>query len=548
MSIADSLKKRKTILWVIILTAFLIRFSFVGSMDFYTDANVDSTRLFVGEGISPWIGTAEQPPVLTWMSAIFVKIFGFSEFSMRLVSVLLGTFTVILIYYLSRLWYGPKHALLSALLLAVIPIHIIYSRVAYREAVQTFFLVGAIFFMELVQNEKIKARYAGLCFAGILFALSFLTKYNAVIIWGIYCTFLIWHSWLDKNKLNRVWKIFKELVVANLAALIFIIFAIVLPTGISRMIHVAYNIFDWSIRINAGEMTNPAYHYFLILFDALSPLLYFVFVLSAAYLIFLAFKKRCRADILLMVLFFVYFIIINIQSTKYSKYLVLVIPFMAIIMSRFLMNIHKKSRSLFIPIVLILVFSATGWSMYEIAKYNDYTVWNDMGDYINNNFPEDTVVYVNDFFYHHAKNYIDNNLNFSRGPFSLKEGDLVILNWVLPGSIIRTEDPLGQSIINSKKHLPLRYDYVMDYNSNIYPLIKDDKLVGVFGNGKVNSTWLFQITEPKFIGVEFKDEGGDHFSRHSKIWGIICKTSFIKNAMFRFLSERQTETIQGNCR
>ena len=531
-----------------------MRVVFVGNMDFFPDANVDETLLFAYEGVSPWETAVEQPPVLTWFNSIFVRLFGFSEFSMRFSSVLFGTFTVILVYYLVKLWYGPKHALISALLLAVIPLHVVYSRVVFREAIQTFFLLSAIFVMELIVNKKIKknkTRYIWLSFSGILFALSFLSKYNAIIVWGIYNLFLIGYSLFNKRGLkSRIWRLLRDLTIVNLSAVIFFILTIIIPGGISRLIHVTYSIFDWVFKINVRIVTTSN-HYFLIMFNILSPLLYLTFIISLVYLIIIILKKRIRADILLISLFFIYFILINQQHVKYSKYLMMVVPFVPIIISRLIMRVYKINKKLFLFIILILFSTTIGWTINEISSYNDYNLWSEVGEYINNNFPEDTTVYVSPHFYHLSLNYIDREINFSKGSLVFEKGDLVLLSWFSPEEIIRGGGPLDQNPFAIQTSLPAEYKDVEEYNSHIYPIIKNDKLVNVFGDGKVNSTRIYEITEPKTINVSLNDEGIDHFGRHPGAWDNICYylnyQSFLKEFTFGFLSDRQIRVIQKRC-
>jgi hypothetical protein len=85
------------------------------------------------------------PPTSNYMAAPFVGIFGLSEAVVRLPFALGGIVTVALTGLLGRRWLGPAAGLVAALLLAVEPWHVNYSRIAHPGSSVPLFTVLALY-------------------------------------------------------------------------------------------------------------------------------------------------------------------------------------------------------------------------------------------------------------------------------------------------------------------------------------------------------------------------------------------------------------------
>jgi len=104
-----------------------------------------------------------KPPMYAYLTTPFVKIFGLSEFSVRLPSAILGTVTILLTYLLTKKIFSTMSdrkrevlALLSAGILAISPWHILLSRAAFEANVATFFIVlGTYLFLEALDKRWI---------------------------------------------------------------------------------------------------------------------------------------------------------------------------------------------------------------------------------------------------------------------------------------------------------------------------------------------------------------------------------------------------------
>ncbi len=119
-------------------------------------------------------------PANIYLSTIPVALFGLNEFSTRFISAFLGTSTVLFVYFLvleflsfdARIspWRKKIVGLTTALLLAISPWHLQFSRGAFEANVGLFFIVLSIF---LFLKGLKKNTY--LVFSFLLFAISFYT-------------------------------------------------------------------------------------------------------------------------------------------------------------------------------------------------------------------------------------------------------------------------------------------------------------------------------------------------------------------------------------
>ena len=151
-----------------------------------------------------------EPPIFHIIAAAFYKIFsifgsGAAEFSMKLVSPVFGSLSLILAFMVIDKFFGKKIAFYSSIFMAFLPINIFYSVISYTESIMTFFVLLSIYLI-------MKNRYV---LASIVFGLSILTKYNAVFSLPL-ITYLLY-----KNNKTRKGFLQKFILFGVIAALIF---------------------------------------------------------------------------------------------------------------------------------------------------------------------------------------------------------------------------------------------------------------------------------------------------------------------------------------
>ena len=89
-----------------------------------------------------------KPPLYTYLTIPSVALFGLTEFAVRFPSALAGTLTVLLTYFLVKELFGKKSsviAAITALLLAISPWHLQFSRVAFEANLALLLFVLSVY-------------------------------------------------------------------------------------------------------------------------------------------------------------------------------------------------------------------------------------------------------------------------------------------------------------------------------------------------------------------------------------------------------------------
>lgn len=131
-----------------------------------------------------------RAPLQMYMTAPFLAIFGVNEWGVRMTPVFFGILSIYFIYLLTEELLKDKNAaLISAILLAITPWHITYSRVAFEVSLLIFLiLAGTLFFLKAAKGKNIFW-----FFSALFFGLSFYTYNTAnvfvplwIIILGLF--------------------------------------------------------------------------------------------------------------------------------------------------------------------------------------------------------------------------------------------------------------------------------------------------------------------------------------------------------------------------
>ncbi len=129
-----------------------------------------------------------KPALYSYLDIPFVYLFDLNTFSTRLPSAIFGIATVILIYFFSfKLFKDRKIALISSLLLAISPWHLILSRVV-SEVVASLFFILLMSYGLLSLNEKYNKRWIFISLiSGIFAVLSYTaSRFFIVLIAGLF--------------------------------------------------------------------------------------------------------------------------------------------------------------------------------------------------------------------------------------------------------------------------------------------------------------------------------------------------------------------------
>lgn len=150
------------------------------------------------------------------IQALSVKIFGAQPWTLRIVSGIFGTLTVLGLFFLTRLLWSERIALLASYLMAVSFWPVNFSRIGFRAIMLPFILVWAFYFLWQGLIEKKLSRLA---MAGLIYGVGFHTYISwrlspLLIILTFLMLLIIKHSVFDKKF------VFKSLFIFGVGAIV----------------------------------------------------------------------------------------------------------------------------------------------------------------------------------------------------------------------------------------------------------------------------------------------------------------------------------------
>lgn len=101
-----------------------------------------------GDWVTPRLNTLkyfEKPPLTYWLTSISYKLFGINARATRLVPAFFASLTVLLIYFLGRLWWGWREGFVAGLLLCTSLMFMVLARVVLVDMVMCFGVVLAMY-------------------------------------------------------------------------------------------------------------------------------------------------------------------------------------------------------------------------------------------------------------------------------------------------------------------------------------------------------------------------------------------------------------------
>lgn len=178
------------------------------------------------------------PPLFFYMEAVLVSFFGYNIEVLRIVQVLAGSLTVVVLYFLGKSLFDEKIGFLASLLLCFYGYHILFSRIAMME---TQVLLLNMLFMYFLWSGYKEEKTAQMILSGFFLGLNLVIKYISLIMIPFTFFFIIW--------MTRSWKpIFDKKILLWLLT----IFLIVSPVLITIFIKEA-NPLEWFLTEYVGR-------------------------------------------------------------------------------------------------------------------------------------------------------------------------------------------------------------------------------------------------------------------------------------------------------
>ncbi len=178
----------------ILVVGAAVRLWQVGAVGFNTDEAVyvgQAAAIANNPELKPYFPLFRAHPLLFqfMLSTVFTLTGGVSDVMGRTVSVALGVVTLWLVFELGRLLYGRAAGLIAALLVAVMPYHVVVTRQVLLDGPMTLFATLALF---ATAKYAVTGVRVWLYAAGAAMGLTFLSKETGIILFGaIYALFTL---------------------------------------------------------------------------------------------------------------------------------------------------------------------------------------------------------------------------------------------------------------------------------------------------------------------------------------------------------------------
>lgn len=426
----------------------------------------------------------------------------------RFFSALFSTLTIFLVYRLGKKVFAPGVGLLAAFFCALAVGLIQTAHYAVTESYLAFFVVLlTLLSFSFYQNPSSKTvailgAVAGLALSSKMAALSFL------VIPGFAFLFVAHQKPSFWPKLKTLFSYF----------FLFFLFSVFFFLLTSPYVFLDYKHFRESMVYESGVATGSLSVPYTLQFDktipylfqiknlfwTLGPFLAPLGVLGALYLLLLAFRNWRL--FLLIVFPFVYFAITGWWHTKFLRYMVPLLPFLALFAAKFLLDLKKlflPSKLLLITYYSLLGFTLVGtltWSLAFLSIYQKEFTRILASKWIYQNIPPGAKIYTEhwddglplELPPHHPSQYQseqltiyepDNQQKLNYFATKLAQGDyLVLCTRRLWGTLIHRQDK--------------------------YPLTS--KYYKMLFNGSLDYTMVAKFSSsPRFFRWEINDDGAE---------------------------------------
>ena len=144
-----------------------------------------------------WSFGGYKNPVFIYAAMLPIKLFGLSEMSVRLTAAAFGVATVAAMFFLGRALLGPWVGLWAALLLAIAPWHLHFSRIAFELiSFPLLFAIGLTLLVRFTQGRRTLAAaffFMGACLYAYAIAKLFVPLF--LLGFGVLYLPTVWRRW-----------------------------------------------------------------------------------------------------------------------------------------------------------------------------------------------------------------------------------------------------------------------------------------------------------------------------------------------------------------
>lgn len=426
---------------LIIIVAFLLRSWDLGWNGFNGDESIYSGQAASLLGEEEYLKNfgvfRSHPLLLQTLVSVAFALFGINDVVARMVPVLFGTLTVLITYLVGKQLFDSRVGLVSCLVVALLPFHIIFSRQVLVDVPLSFFLILFIYFIAKFRMTESNI----MCFwAGVSSGLCIMSKEVGVVTIPIFIMYaLLTHT-------LRLKKFLYAFVGCAFALSSYFILVLTRQDAMSSFFH--YGLWQTSRDINKNILegiheylsilTNEALGYVLMILIPISIVLISRESLESNH------GKYREHVILLSATLIGMLLLYGSVATQADRFVITFIPPAVILGCALVGSTWVKSwrhnRLLYVSIVPLIIFS-NNYFMTKLLPIEELELSDNLGTswkreaalWIKNNTSSDSdiLTFSNSFantirFYSHREVYaVEHNLNPA---YSIVSPELLVLN------------------------------------------------------------------------------------------------------------------------
>lgn len=176
-------------LFLLVFLGFLIRIIVAAHNAPVADEMVHGVHAIGITSLKP-LSTITQGPLWFYLTDFSYSLFGVTLWSGRICAILFGTFSIILIFLISRFFFSSKASLFAAALFAFSPYQLYWSRIYMDQSLLFFVLFASYFFIKDYKEKKyitpLSALFLGIgCLIKIISGV-FIVVFSAFLLITVY--------------------------------------------------------------------------------------------------------------------------------------------------------------------------------------------------------------------------------------------------------------------------------------------------------------------------------------------------------------------------
>ncbi len=328
------------------------------------------------------LSTLTQAPVWQYLTDYFYRILGISLLTSRILSVIFGSLSIIVVYLLSNMLFNKRAGLLAAFLLAVSAFHITWTASYQDQTMMFFVLLAAYFFIKAYKTEK-KISLASALFLGIAELIKIITGVF-ILVFGIFAIIIIYNNFKNDKKLFKT-NLFR-LGISFVILFIFLAPIILHNVFLFKSKGIVDQPIAQFLKVNSEFYTGPGLHHgegfvlnkisknlysiITVYFLKEDPIIFLIGLAGLIYLIIYRFKQEQNFELLFLISLCLFALLVLastiVLQTHYTSFMPLFAIFGSFLILKWLSKINiEKTRRITLLIFLVILGISSLWSIHD---------------------------------------------------------------------------------------------------------------------------------------------------------------------------------------